>query len=101
MYNDYPQSATRNAQRALDYAKENGWGSCGTAVGKQRANQLANRENLSLDTVRRTYQFLARAKTYYDGGSLSKCGNIMYLAWGGDSMLGWARKKFKEESQKD
>ncbi len=26
---------------ALRWAEENGWGSCGTDVGKQRANQLA------------------------------------------------------------
>ena len=40
-YNDYPQQATENAKIALRYAEENGWGSCGTLVGKQRANQLA------------------------------------------------------------
>ena len=37
-YNDYPEAATENAKIALRYAEENGWGSCGTPVGKQRAN---------------------------------------------------------------
>ena len=56
-YNDYPQQATENAKIALRYAEENGWGSCGTPVGKQRANQLANRENISKDTISRMASF--------------------------------------------
>ena len=39
-YTDYPQQATENAKIALRWAEKNGWGSCGTAVGKARANQL-------------------------------------------------------------
>ena len=38
-YTDYPQAATENAKIALRWAEKNGWGECGTAVGKQRANQ--------------------------------------------------------------
>ena len=47
-YNDYPEAATNNAKRALKYAEQNGWGSCGTPVGKARANQLANKEPISV-----------------------------------------------------
>ena len=50
-YNDCPKAAMENAKTALRWAEENGWGSCGTAVGKQRANQLANGENISRDTI--------------------------------------------------
>ncbi len=32
----------------------------GTEVGWKRANQLANRESISLDTVKRIHSFLAR-----------------------------------------
>ena len=39
-YNDYPQSATNNAKRALKWVEENGWGSCGTDVGKKRLNAI-------------------------------------------------------------
>jgi hypothetical protein len=49
-YTDYPQAATENAKIALRWAEENGWGDCGTPVGKARANQLANREPISKDT---------------------------------------------------
>ena len=46
-YNDYPEGAKNNACRALKWAEENGWGSCGEATGKRRANQLCNGENRS------------------------------------------------------
>ena len=34
-YSDYPESVKNNAKSALDYANENGWGSCGTEVNKK------------------------------------------------------------------
>ena len=49
-YNDYPEAAKENAKIALRWADKNGWGDCGTPVGKARANQLANGENISRDT---------------------------------------------------
>lgn len=63
----------------------------GTAVGLARANQFANREAVSLDTVRRTFSFLSRARTYYDPGSESP-GTQAYLLWGGPAGLTWARR---------
>ena len=95
-YTDYPEGATSNAKRALKYKEDKG-SDCGTPVGWARANQLANREPLSLETVKRTYSFLSRAETYYDGGSLEKCGNIMYLAWGGPAMKRWAKSVLDQE----
>ncbi len=52
-YTDYPKQASENAKIALRWAEENGWGSCGTDVGKQRANQLAKNEPISRDTIAR------------------------------------------------
>ena len=52
-YDDYPQAASDNAARAVRYAEKNGWGRCGTGVGKARAHQLANREKISEDTIAR------------------------------------------------
>ena len=43
-YNDYPQSASNNAKRALEWADKNGWGSCGEATGKQRAKSVKKEE---------------------------------------------------------
>ena len=96
-YSDYPDAVKNNARSALKYAEENGWGSCGTPVGKIRANQLANGEAISLDTIKRMYSFLSRhkenaekSKGYGDG-----CGQLMYDAWGGASALSWAESKIK------
>ncbi len=97
-YSDYPDAVKNNAQNALDWAEENGWGSCGTPVGKQRANQLANGEPISVETIKRMYSFLSRhkenaesSKGYGDG-----CGQLMYDAWGGASALSWAESKLKQ-----
>ena len=96
-YSDYPDSVKNNAKAVLKYAEENGWGSCGTSVGKQRANQLANGEPISEDTIRRMYSYLSRhevdldsSKGYGDG-----CGKLMYDAWGGKSALSWSEAKIK------
>ncbi len=94
-YSDYPDSVKNNAKAVLKYVEENGWGSCGTDVGKQRANQLANGEPISEDTIRRMYSYLSRhevdlesSKGYGDG-----CGKLMYDSWGGKSALSWAESK--------
>jgi len=99
-FRDYPQSAVNTAKRALEYTKENP-NDCATQVGKVRANQIANKEPLSYDTVKRTFSFLSRAKTY-DTGSFEDedgnpvCGSISYAYWGGDSMRRWAERKINE-----
>jgi hypothetical protein len=94
-YSDYPDSVKNNAKAVLKYVEENGWGSCGTDVGKQRANQLAKGEPISEDTIRRMYSYLSRhevdlqsSKGYGDG-----CGKLMYDSWGGKSALSWAESK--------
>lgn len=93
-WSDYPNSAREEARKALRFQEENQT-DCGTRVGWERANQLDNGEALSDETVKRTYSFLSRSKTY-DTGSFTDsddnpvCGSIMYAAWGGDPMLRWA-----------
>lgn len=97
-YSDYPDSVKNNAKAALKYADENGWGSCGTDVGKQRANQLAKGEPISLDTIKRMYSFLSRHKENADKskGYDDGCGQLMYDAWGGASALSWAESKINQ-----
>jgi HK97 family phage prohead protease len=97
-YSDYPEAVKNNARRVLKYVEENGWGSCGTEVGKQRANQLAKGEALSVDTIKRMYSYLSRhevdletSSSYEDG-----CGRLMYDAWGGKAALTWSRSKLRE-----
>ena len=94
-YNDYPKEATENAKIALRYAEENGWGSCGTPVGKQRANQLANGENISEETISRMASF-KRHKQNSQKELGDGCGRLMWLAWGGDAGIEWASNKLKQ-----
>lgn len=94
-YTDYPQQATENAKIALRYAEENGWGSCGTPVGKARANQLANREPISEETIARMASF-ERQRQNSDKPLGEGCGRLMWLAWGGDAGIEWASKKLKQ-----
>lgn len=94
-YTDYPKQASENAQIALRWADENGWGDCGTPVGKQRANQLAKGEAISEETIARMAAFERHrqnsTKELGDG-----CGRLMWLAWGGDAGVEWAQRKLKE-----
>jgi phage head maturation protease len=94
-YNDYPKEASENAKIALRYAEENGWGDCGTPVGKARANQLANGENISEETIARMASF-ARHKENSQRELGDGCGRLMWLAWGGDAGIEWAQRKLEQ-----
>lgn len=93
-YTDYPEGATNNAKRALEWKEKNG-SDCGTPVGWTRARQLANREPISEETIARMAAFerhRQNSETPYSEG----CGGIMWDAWGGDSGIRWAQTKLKE-----
>lgn len=94
-FTDYPEAATENAKTALRWAEENGWGDCGTPVGKIRANQLANKEPISRDTVARMAAF-ERHRQNSDRPLGEGCGRLMWLAWGGDEGIAWASRKLKQ-----
>ena len=98
-YTDYPKGAIENAKTALRYAEKNGWGDCGTDVGKQRANQLAKGEPISEDTIARMASFERHrqnsTKELGDG-----CGRLMWLAWGGDEGIEWAQRKLEQIKNK-
>jgi len=95
-YSDYPQAAKDNAARGIKLNDEIG-NRCATQVGKVRAQQIADGEPLSMDTITRTYSFLSRSKTYYKPEDTEACGTISYLLWGGDEMLRWAESKMNKE----
>ena len=94
-YTDYPEAASNNAKRALKWVEANGWGECGTPVGKARANQLANREPLSRDTIARMASF-KRHQQHADVPYTEGCGGLMWDAWGGTAGVEWAIRKLKE-----
>jgi hypothetical protein len=94
-YDDYPEAAKENAKVALRWAEENGWGDCGTAVGKIRANQLANGEAITRDTIARMAGF-ERHRQNSDKELGDGCGRLMWLAWGGDEGIEWASRKLQQ-----
>ena len=94
-YNDYPEGAKNNACRAVEWAEANGWGDCGTDVGKQRAHQLCKGENISKDTISRMASF-ARHEQHKDVPYSEGCGGLMWDAWGGSSGINWAQSKLNE-----
>ena len=94
-YNDYPKAARENACRAVIFADEEGWGSCGTAVGKRRASQLCMGQNISRDTIARMAAF-ERHRQNKDTPYGEGCGKLMWDAWGGDEGIAWAQRKLEQ-----
>jgi hypothetical protein len=83
-YNDYPDTVRNNARRGIELNEKQG-----------RAQQLANGEKVSMETIKRMYSYLSRAEVYYDQGDPEDCGYISYLLWGGKAAKDWAESKIK------
>jgi len=94
-FSDYPEAAVNAAKRALKYRDENPDIDCGTPIGWTRANQLANRENISEETIARMASF-ARHLQYEDVPYTEGCGGLMVDAWGGRVGIEWAQRKLDE-----
>jgi hypothetical protein len=92
-YNDYPKSASENACRALKY-RDKEEPDCGTPVGWKRANQLCNREKISVDTIGRMGSF-KRHQQHKDVPYDEGCGGLMWDAWGGTEGVEWAIRKME------
>jgi len=97
-YNDYPDSASNNAKKAIKYKEENG-SSCGTRVGWTRARQLADKKKISRDTIARMASF-KRHQQHKDVPYSEGCGGIMWDAWGGSAGINWAISKLKQIDKK-
>jgi hypothetical protein len=101
---DYIREA---AQRAVDYAEQNGWGDCGTDVGKQRAHDLAREgQEHSLETLTRMYSYGARHKVDYESSKSIEegCGYLMMLSWGFtpstyDQAMSYLEKEIKKGTE--
>lgn len=94
-YTDYPKGAIENAKIAIRYAEENGWGDCLEATGKARANQLANGEPISEETISRMARF-ERHRQHSTRELGDGCGRLAWLAWGGDEGIEWAQRKLEQ-----
>jgi len=86
------------AERGLNWNREFGRG--GTRIGLTRANQIKNKETLSIDTIKRMHSFFSRhevdkqAEGFRQGeDGYPSNGRIAWALWGGDAGQSWARKK--------
>lgn len=80
-----PSYIQEAAQRAVDWAEENGWGDCGTDVGKQRSHDLARAgQEHSLETLTRMYSYGSRHKVDFESSKSFEdgCGSLMMASWG-------------------
>ena len=96
-YSNYPQSATNNAKRMIEWREKYGRDVVrgGTEVGWRRASMLANREPLSLDVVSRMAQFNrhrenAEIDPQYKGEPWKDRGYVAWNLWGGTAGVDWA-----------
>jgi hypothetical protein len=91
-----PETVSKAAKKALKFKEEGKATGAGTPVGWTRARQLANRERLSLDTVKRMYSYFSRHEVDKKGKDWANelnpsNGYVMWLAWGGDAGFSWSR----------
>lgn len=99
-YDDYPKSASNNAQKAIDWRDEHGRDEVkgGTRVGWQRASQLAKGEKISRETIGRMAAFKRHEKNSkvdkeFKSTPWKDKGYVAWLLWGGTSGINWAVKK--------
>ena len=90
-------SMAEEAARGLQWRKKFKRG--GTTVGVARANQLIDKERLSISTVKRMYSFFSRhevdkqAQGFKQGQEgYPSAGRIAWALWGGDAGFSWSTK---------
>ena len=102
-----PEYIREVAKRAVDWAEENGWGSCGTAVGKRRASDLASADyEPSRDILARMYSYGSRHKVDWESSSGfdDGCGDLMMAAWGlsrsnYDEAMAWLERQLNDATE--
>jgi hypothetical protein len=90
-----PENVASQACRAIKENEERG-NPAGTQVGKVRAQQLCNRNEISLETVKRMKSYLERAKVY-NSGNWDDNGTISWHLWGGQEALDWVDRILTKE----
>lgn len=101
-----PAGAASAAKKALRWKDEHGDEvKAMTQTGWTRANQLADREELSYDTVKRMAAFARHKKNSkidpkHEGEPWKDEGYVAWLGWGGDSGINWAKKIVDQQESK-
>lgn len=73
----------------------------GTPVGIARANQLARRDPVSLDVIKRMVSYFARHEVdkQGEGWGVDSKGYQAWLLWGGDPGRAWATRILKSQTR--
>ena len=102
-FSDYPQTATNNAKRMIEWREKYGDEvRAGTATGWRRASMLANREPLTIEMLNRIKSFFARHEgnqtiaDQYKDTPWRDNGFVSWNLWGGTAMRNWVNKKLNE-----
>ena len=105
-FNDYPESASNNAKKALNWIEEyKSEIKCNfTRVGLKRASMLKNKSKLSWETIGRMASFNRHKKNSEVSADLKDtpwkdCGYLAWLLWGGTSGVNWAIDKMKTKDK--
>jgi len=100
-----PKDVQVTAKRALGWIADGKAGSGFTAVGKARAEQLANGQAVSAATVNRMISYFARhavdsKATGFNAGEVGypSAGRVAWDAWGGDAGQVWVTRLDKENN---
>ena len=93
-----PEGVRAAARRALKWISDGDAGGGFTSVGRGRAQQLANGESISLDTLKRMKSFFSRhevdkkALGFNEGEKgFPSPGRVAWDAWGGNAGFAWAK----------
>jgi len=95
LHDDYSEAVVKAAKRGMKLNDLNG-GKCASAVTSIRANQLAKRSKLSVDTIKRMHSYLNKTEPFYKMANTKDCGYISYMMWGGAEGHKWAKEKLAE-----
>lgn len=97
-----PADVAANARQALEVRQSKPESQRGmTAVGLARANQLANRDPVSLETVRRMVAYFERHEVDKQGATWDDQGPgwQAWQGWGGDEGRAWARRIMEDNME--
>jgi hypothetical protein len=90
-----PEPVAREARRGLELRSAQPESNrAGTPVGLRRASQLANRQPVSVSTLRRMVSYFARHEVdkQGEGWGVDSKGYQAWLLWGGDAGRRWAAR---------
>ena len=95
------EAMAKEAKRGLEWRAEFNRG--GTEVGVARARDIANRKNLSDETIGRMVSYFARHEVDKEGQGFSpneegypSAGRIAWALWGGDAGKSWANSEWEK-----